>query len=119
METVPAHISETEMSVVVYSTQRNGFDPGCVYRNPHYFEKANAVGVDRIVVIGDWPNVVEAYRSLGVEVVSDIPIVVTSSVQADYPSDEEMRKAIRAKTGKSPHWKTKREGLIEQYKGLT
>lgn len=52
---------------LIYTTQRNGFDPGKRYRNPIHFQCAED-GVAKVVVIGDWPKVVEAYEEAGAEV---------------------------------------------------
>ena len=108
---------------VIYSAQRNGFVPGNVYRNPRYFERVNTDGVNKITVIGDWPNVVAAYEAAGIEVVQEsVPVPVQKEPdpthEDGFPSDEELRAAIQAEVGKAPHWKTKRETLIEQYKAL-
>jgi hypothetical protein len=44
---------------------------------------------------------------------------VPPSAPADeFPSDEVLRAAIKHATGKAPHWKARRETLIEQYKAL-
>lgn len=52
---------------LIYTTQRNGFDPGKRYRNPLHFERAE-LGVTAVVVIGEWPDVVSAYENAGAEV---------------------------------------------------
>lgn len=52
---------------LIFTTQRNGFDPGKRYRNPIHFQCAED-GVAKVVVIGDWPKVVEAYEEAGAEV---------------------------------------------------
>lgn len=52
---------------LIYTTQRNGFDPGKRYRNPIHFQ-CTEDGVAKVVVIGDWPKVVEAYEKAGAEV---------------------------------------------------
>ncbi|RON86758.1 hypothetical protein [Pseudomonas fluorescens] len=52
---------------LVYSTQNSDFDPEKRYRNPAHFDRPEA-GVTHVVVIGDWPKVVDAYEALGVEV---------------------------------------------------
>jgi len=52
---------------LIYSTQSSGFDPEKRYRNPEHFERPEA-GVTGVVVVGDWPNVVDAYENVGVEV---------------------------------------------------
>jgi hypothetical protein len=52
---------------LVYSTQNSDFDPEKRYRNPAHFDRPEA-GVTHAVVIGDWPKVIDAYETLGVEV---------------------------------------------------
>ncbi|MGC5702971.1 hypothetical protein J4P02_22450 [Pseudomonas sp. NFXW11] len=52
---------------LTYSAQTTDFDPDKRYRNPQYFDRPEA-GVTKIVVVGQWPNVVDAYKALDVEV---------------------------------------------------
>lgn len=52
---------------LIYSTQSSGFDPGKRYRNPEHFDRPEA-GVTGVVVVGEWPKVVEGYEHVGVEV---------------------------------------------------
>ncbi|WP_223514275.1 hypothetical protein [Pseudomonas sp. GL-R-26] len=52
---------------LIYSTQSSGFDPDKRYRNPEHFDRPEA-GVTGVVVVGEWPKVVEAYERVGVEV---------------------------------------------------
>ena len=52
---------------LIYSNQSSGFDPDKRYRNPEHFDRPEA-GVTGVVVIGEWPKVVEAYEHVGVEV---------------------------------------------------
>lgn len=52
---------------LTYSNQLNGFDPEKRYRNPEHFDKPEA-GVTSVLVIGDWPGVVEAYEAAGIDV---------------------------------------------------
>ncbi|SEM50326.1 hypothetical protein SAMN04487857_102328 [Pseudomonas sp. ok272] len=54
---------------LIYSTQSSGFDPDKRYRNPEHFDRPEA-GVTGVVVVGEWPKVVEAYENVGVEVVA-------------------------------------------------
>lgn len=53
---------------LIYSTQSSGFDPDKRYRNPEHFDRPEA-GVTSVLVLGEWPNVVDAYNDAGVEVV--------------------------------------------------
>jgi hypothetical protein len=52
---------------LIYSTQSSGFDPDKHYRNPAHFDRPEA-GVTGVVVVGEWPKVVDAYENVGVEV---------------------------------------------------
>ena len=52
---------------LTYSNQLQGFDPDKRYRNPEHFDKPEA-GVTSVVVIGDWPSVVSAYETAGIDV---------------------------------------------------
>ena len=52
---------------LTYSNQLNGFDPEKRYRNPEHFDKPEA-GVTSVLVIGDWPSVVDAYEAAGINV---------------------------------------------------
>lgn len=52
---------------LTYSNQHDGFDPEKRYRNPEHFDKPEA-GVTSVLVIGDWPSVVDAYGALGIDV---------------------------------------------------
>lgn len=36
------------------------------YRNPDYFEQPE--NTDKVVIVGDYPHIVQAYKSIGVEV---------------------------------------------------
>lgn len=51
----------------IYSTQKSDFEPGERYRNPRYFI-APKHGITKVVVIGNWPAVVEGYRAAGIPV---------------------------------------------------
>lgn len=52
---------------LTYSAQSTDFDPDKRYRNPEHFDRPEA-GVTGVVVVGEWPKVVEAYEHVGVEV---------------------------------------------------
>ena len=53
---------------LIYSAQKSGFDPQKRYRNPEHFDRPET-GVTGVIVVGEWPKVVDAYESVGVEVV--------------------------------------------------
>jgi len=55
---------------LIYSAQKSDFDPQKRYRNPEHFERPEA-GVTSVLVVGDWPNVVDAYENVGVEVTQE------------------------------------------------
>ncbi|MEN8639591.1 hypothetical protein [Pseudomonas sichuanensis] len=52
---------------LIYTTQRDGFEQGRTYRNPRHFDQVEP-GVESVVVIGDWPKVVDAYKAAGTDV---------------------------------------------------
>lgn len=52
---------------LTYSNQLGGFEPDKRYRNPEHFDKPEA-GVTKVLVIGDWPTVVNAYEAAGIDV---------------------------------------------------
>lgn len=61
---------------LIYSVQKSDFDPQKRYRNPEHFERPEA-GVTSVLVVGEWPNVVDAYENVGVEVaVKDVARVL-------------------------------------------
>lgn len=54
---------------LIYSAQLNGFEKGRHYENPRYFRKDELrKGVTHVTVMGDYPEIVEAYEALGVSV---------------------------------------------------
>ena len=52
---------------LTYSSQKTDFDPEKRYRNPQYFERVES-GITKVIVIGDWPAVVDAYKTSEVDV---------------------------------------------------
>jgi hypothetical protein len=52
---------------LVYSTQKTGYEAGRHYSNPRFFMRPRA-GVTKVIVVGNWPNVVSAYKRAGVPV---------------------------------------------------
>lgn len=61
---------------LIYTKQRSGFEPGKFYRSPQHFDRPE-LGVTRVVVVGDWPKIVEAHKDAGIEVeVVEAPKVV-------------------------------------------
>lgn len=53
---------------LVYSTQRTGYEQGRAYANPRFFISPRS-GIKRVIVVGNFPAVVDAYRAQGVTVV--------------------------------------------------
>lgn len=111
------------MHDLIYSAQESGFDPNYRYENPLYFN-GNVTPSNGILVIGDWPKVVKAYKDAG------IPVEIQKTVDAKpaeqpqpqakneandpYPNmtDEQLRAAIGKATGTLPHPNTGRKKLV-------
>ena len=69
---------------LIYTTQRDGFEQGRTYRNPRHFDQAEP-GVESVVVIGDWPKVVNAYEAAGADVsVVEVPTRVALVERPDH-----------------------------------
>ncbi|MFK0033039.1 hypothetical protein [Pseudomonas monteilii] len=69
---------------LIYTTQRDGFEQGRTYRNPRHFDQAEP-GVESVVVIGDWPKVVNAYEAAGADVsVVEVPTRVAPVEGPDH-----------------------------------
>ncbi|BAQ18318.1 hypothetical protein [Methyloceanibacter caenitepidi] len=56
---------------VIYTAQKSGLKKGPRYANPRFFDGKPKRGVKKVVVVGDWPAVVDAYEAAGVEVVTE------------------------------------------------
>lgn len=52
---------------IVYTERVTDYDKSKWYRNPLYFERPEKA--DKVTIDGDYPEIEEAYRALGVEVV--------------------------------------------------
>jgi hypothetical protein len=52
---------------LVYSNQRGDFDPNKRYRNPDLFRNVER-GVTKVTVVGDYPEIVEAYKAIEIDV---------------------------------------------------
>lgn len=77
---------------LTYSNQLNGFDAEKRYRNPEHFDKPEA-GVTSVLVIGDWPSVVNAYEAVGI----DVSVKETKRVQIVGAGNQaELEKVIAA-----------------------
>jgi hypothetical protein len=55
------------VKVLIYSQQASGFIRGKAYANPRYFSTPRA-GVEKVQIVGDWPNIRRAYEALKVPV---------------------------------------------------
>lgn len=63
--------------VLIYSRQDSGFIKGVAYSNPRFYTSARP-GFGKVIVVGDWPQIVADYQKMGVEVeVTDTAPVAT------------------------------------------
>lgn len=64
----------TKPKIVVYAVNSGGMPKGPKYQNPEWFDAVHKDAA-KVIVVGNWPNVVETYRGLGipVEVVDQYP----------------------------------------------
>ena len=67
---------------LTYSNQLEGFDPEKRYRNPDLFRLIER-DATKVVVVGDYPEIVAAYETVGVEVTLADP----GSEQGELESD--------------------------------
>lgn len=60
--------------IVVYAADSGGMPKGPKYQNPHWFDAVHKDAA-KVIIVGNWPNIVETYRGLGipVEVVERYP----------------------------------------------
>ncbi|WP_321837835.1 hypothetical protein [Pseudomonas kulmbachensis] len=98
---------------LIYSAQKSGFDPQKRYRNPEHFDRPET-GVTGVIVVGEWPKVVDAYESVGVEVVEleagpRRVLVVADQTALDQ---EELIGKLRAESGAIRVLIESAEGLI-------
>ena len=107
------------MHDLIYSTQDSGFNKDVRYENPKYF-KGQVTPSNGILVIGDWPEVVKAYKTAG------IPVEVQNATKDDatdddapdpYPdlSNNDMIEAIKEVTGDTIRKNTSRAKIIAAY----
>lgn len=83
---------------LTYSNQLDGFDPEKRYRNPEHFDKPEA-GVTSVLVIGDWPSVVNAYEAAGIDVSVREAKQVQMVVATNQAGLEKAVAALRAERG--------------------
>lgn len=95
---------------VIY-TENPGRDRGVCYRRPKPFFGAISAA-EEVIVEGDYPNIVDAYKQIGVEV--NAP---------DENGDDERREFLLSEierlSGNRPGNRTKDETLEKQYAELT
>ena len=98
---------------LIYSAQKSGFDPQKRYRNPEHFDRPEA-GVTGVIVVGEWPKVVDAYESVGVEVVELEAGPRRALMVADQTAldQEELIGKLRAESGAIRVLIESAEGLI-------
>ena len=98
---------------LIYSAQKSGFDPQKRYRNPEHFDRPEA-GVTGVIVVGEWPKVVDAYESVGVEVVELEAGPRRALMVADQAvlDQEELSGKLRAESGALRVLIESTEGLI-------
>ncbi len=98
---------------LIYSAQKSGFDPQKRYRNPEHFDRPEA-GVTGVIVVGEWPKVVDAYESVGVEVVELEAGPSRALMVADQTAldQEELIGMLRAESGAIRVLIESAEGLI-------
>lgn len=53
---------------LVYSNQTTGYEAGRRYSNPRFFTGNIREGTTSVIVVGDWPAVVDAYKRAGIPV---------------------------------------------------
>lgn len=53
---------------IVYANIRTGYEKGRRYSNPRHFISPRSEAT-RVIVVGDWPRVVEAYQAVGIPVI--------------------------------------------------
>lgn len=55
------------MTEIVYASGRTGWQKGRLFGNARLFHRT-VEGVERVIVVGDWPNIIEAYKRKGIPV---------------------------------------------------
>ena len=98
---------------LIYSAQKSDFDPQKRYRNPEHFDRPEA-GVTGVIVVGEWPKVVDAYENVGVEVVEVEagPRRVLMVADRTALDQEELIGKLRAESGAIRVLIESAEGLI-------
>lgn len=119
---------------IVYATRRVPQCKGRRFINPRFFRGVDP-GTTKVFVERGLDRIAESYRAAGVPVKtigrksrSAVPappegivervIAVTEPDPAETMTDDDLREAIRAATGRRPHARTGRERLIERYRAL-
>lgn len=74
---------------LVYTKQRTGFEPGKSYRHPDLF-RAVERGVTKVVIVGDYPSIQEAYKAADV----DVEVLSGNTAESQLEADpHKMKKA--------------------------
>ena len=71
---------------VVYTKRKTGFKPGLSYRHPRFFAGAEKAAKE-VTIEGNFPEIAEAYRKLGIKVNMETPEETPQASEGD--SDEE------------------------------
>jgi hypothetical protein len=95
---------------LIYSTQSSGFDPDKRYRNPEHFDRPEA-GVTGVVVVGEWPKVVDAYENVGVEVTRE-------EAEPQLITDYAVQNSLDEENGNLRAERDGFRGLIESLEGV-
>ncbi|OQS32987.1 hypothetical protein [Chromobacterium haemolyticum] len=82
---------------LIYTSRTEGFEPGGLYRNPRFFQGPEK-GVSSVLVEGDWPEIVEAYRAFEVPV-ELLPEVAAQHSDQDGPANERPAAGLQAAPG--------------------
>jgi hypothetical protein len=62
-----------KLATIVYTTQREGFDKKRFrYANPAFFNGSTRSDASAVVILGNWPNVRQAYEAAGIPVFDSI-----------------------------------------------
>lgn len=76
----------SKQKIVVYAVETGGMPKGPKYQNPQWFDAVHKDAA-KVIIVGNWPDVQEAYRGLGipVEVVESYPTREAQEPQSAAP----------------------------------
>ena len=60
--------------ILIYSNQNSDFVDGYRYANPRFFNGSLRSDVKKVVIVGEWPAVAEAYQAKGIPV-RNVPFI--------------------------------------------